>query len=164
MTITKYFVIKQYVPRLDFMRNHILLFFVLKILIFQFIYYFYSSIQNKSAPTKLIENRLVTKHIDFGQNLLSKCSKIVEKYDIVFVTLINHAFLDFTSNWLCNTLNLTGVHNRTLIITTDEKSSDFLSLNWPKIATVLINTTKNERFSKLLYWGDKDYVSFMALR
>ncbi|EKX52712.1 hypothetical protein GUITHDRAFT_101866 [Guillardia theta CCMP2712] len=44
--------------------------------------------------------------------------------DVVILHFINSAFMPFMLSWLCNTQQMTGVHERTLVITTDAGSEE----------------------------------------
>uniref|UniRef100_A0A915JLK2 Nucleotide-diphospho-sugar transferase domain-containing protein n=1 Tax=Romanomermis culicivorax TaxID=13658 RepID=A0A915JLK2_ROMCU len=131
----------------------------------------------------LIDNNVENEESDFDQNLrvdfrsmTLHIGDFVEKSlnlrgqnpnNLIYVTLINEAFLEFTLNWLCNTKNMHGVHENTLIACTDLSSVQKLQVIWPKIKAVLIRMENNSlhySFSDSLTWGQPDYVSFMALR
>jgi hypothetical protein len=82
-------------------------------------------------------------HIDISKHRYSEhdyttqameIMKSLEKDDtvqskFVFIAYGNDAFLPFFQNWICNTANMNGVHERTLIITTSESSYKRLNKN-----------------------------------
>jgi len=128
----------------------------------QFIFYTF-----QQPPTPKLSAKIVS-HVDFGainfDDCLQQARKIVHDYNIVYITLINDAFLDLTQNWLCNTNFMLGVHNRTLIGTIEEKTASFLRLNWPHVSVCRLKGGNLDTFDKFLVWGQEKYISFMSLR
>ncbi|EPB78297.1 hypothetical protein ANCCEY_02599 [Ancylostoma ceylanicum] len=50
-----------------------------------------------------------------------------------FVLILNVHALNMTLNWLCNTEQLPGVHNQSLIVTMDRAAADALKALWPNV-------------------------------
>lgn len=69
--------------------------------------------------------------------LLDAAKKISQKNLTVLVTLINDAYIPFTYSWLCNTKYM-NIHKQVLIISSDEKSTEKLKLDWPEISVVYL--------------------------
>uniref|UniRef100_A0A914WJA2 G-protein coupled receptors family 1 profile domain-containing protein n=1 Tax=Plectus sambesii TaxID=2011161 RepID=A0A914WJA2_9BILA len=49
------------------------------------------------------------------------------------VLFFNKFALNMTANWLCNTLDMPGVHARALLVTLDAESRDFIRKFWPNL-------------------------------
>ncbi len=82
--------------------------------------------------------------------------------EILFVTLINSAYLNLTRNWLCNTEKMWKIHENTLILCADRKSCDQLALEYPN--TNFYGFDLDEKFGSPMSWGQKSYVSFLTFR
>uniref|UniRef100_A0A914PW04 Nucleotide-diphospho-sugar transferase domain-containing protein n=1 Tax=Panagrolaimus davidi TaxID=227884 RepID=A0A914PW04_9BILA len=77
------------------------------------------------------------------------------------IVIQNQHAINMTFNWLCNTKNMKGVHNRTVIVTIDEESKMKLDLFWPKITKLYwpIDCLKDP-----FNYGDGRYQLFYLFR
>lgn len=100
---------------------------------------------------------------NFTDGFLDKAVNISKSHNFIYFTLINQAYFNLTNNWLCNTVLMTGVHERVLIVTTDVESERMLKKLWPNVAVYHFVVSTN-KFQKKLDWGQKSYVNFLTLR
>uniref|UniRef100_A0A7S0ES03 Nucleotide-diphospho-sugar transferase domain-containing protein n=1 Tax=Hanusia phi TaxID=3032 RepID=A0A7S0ES03_9CRYP len=72
--------------------------------------------------------------------------------DIVILHFINSAFMPFMLSWLCNTQQMTGVHERTLVVTTDRGSEERVRTFSTRVHTMFLEGYNNIN-------GDLDFDS-----
>lgn len=96
-------------------------------------------------------------------NLVIEVEKFNEKVeDYLLLGVINGAYYELTFNWLCNTAEMLGVHQRTFIVVTDPKAYEKLKLHWPvvKFHLITISDTKDMALS----WETSEYRNFLYFR
>lgn len=61
---------------------------------------------------------------------------VMRMSDPFAIVLLNKYALNITLNWLCNTEQMSGVHNRTLFFTLDRTARDGLLSKYPHLNTI----------------------------
>lgn len=93
--------------------------------------------------------------------IMLEARQISDHFGLVFWTLINSAYVELTLNWLCQTSNMSGIHERVFIITTDEESAAKVRSQWPLISVLSL---RSNVFNSSLIWGERQYNDFLVLR
>ncbi|VDD96841.1 unnamed protein product [Enterobius vermicularis] len=77
------------------------------------------------------------------------------------ILILNNFAVDMTLNWLCNTKNIKGVHERSLIVALDPVALTKLSEQWPNVKQALWNVPcLQSSFNR----GDGNYQLFYLFR
>ncbi|CAJ0563106.1 unnamed protein product, partial [Mesorhabditis spiculigera] len=78
-----------------------------------------------------------------------------------YVLFLNRYALDMTFNWLCNTREMEGVHQRALFLTMDQESTEKLRHLYPELKIARLNVPALE---DPFNYGDGPYQLFYLLR
>lgn len=77
------------------------------------------------------------------------------------ILILNQHALNMTLNWLCNTKDMPGVHERSLIVTLDEEADIHLEAFWPKVKRL---HWRVPCLSEPFNYGDGKYQLFYLFR
>jgi hypothetical protein len=94
-------------------------------------------------------------------HIISAAQKVSTMTSPVLVSLVNHAYINMTYNWLCNT-DVMGVHPHVLLLATDEHTKTQINLQWPDVSTVIVPHTGN--LSGPQTYGHNGFLQLMAWR
>ncbi|CAB3400664.1 unnamed protein product [Caenorhabditis bovis] len=77
------------------------------------------------------------------------------------ILILNKHALNMTYNWLCNTQQLSGVHENTHIVTLDDEASEKLKIYWPTVPQINL---KIDGLNDPFNYGDGHYQLFYLFR
>ncbi|CAH1773690.1 unnamed protein product [Owenia fusiformis] len=126
-------------------------------------------IKNVSATLNLTEtnqerkvpSKAQTKEVDKVHKELTLVAKeISDTQGLVAITMVNHAYINMTMSWLCNTVNM-NVHSHIIIMTTDEQTQVELSAKWPNVKIIFLYLPNVEND---LRYGRVNYLKYMQQR
>ena len=83
--------------------------------------------------------------------------------DFVLFSVINHAYFNLTSNFLCNLYALNEkLHSKVFIVALQEETCKKLKKDWPKIQCHWLESDKQHNQDS--DWGKKVYVQILTFR
>ena len=89
------------------------------------------------------------------QPVIHSGKELITKHGLVFLQVLNYAFLDMTKSWICNVRKF-GVLDKTLFITTDGASYQALKSLDPSLHVVLVHY----KASLQMEFGNSAYICF----
>uniref|UniRef100_A0AC35GY99 Nucleotide-diphospho-sugar transferase domain-containing protein n=1 Tax=Panagrolaimus sp. PS1159 TaxID=55785 RepID=A0AC35GY99_9BILA len=112
------------------------------------------------SPPKPIEisKKFLDKFRTMAQNLISNNTE-----DFILFSVINHAYYNLTSNFLCNIYSIDEkIHSKIFIVSLQQESCKKLKKDWPKISCHWLESDKEH--NEGVDWGKQIYVQILTFR